>query len=135
MDSTSDDSQIQPMPAEPTSWQSESSVRELAKKYPEYLKQYPEYRKLRSLGIFGLTTLISSPFIVLSPVLLALIMIPLTCGGYSSANESNCGAAALPWFLFFSIPAGIFAAIIGAIMMWVASARKSAFLRKIKAGL
>lgn len=53
--------------------------------------------------------------VALSPILLALVLIPLQCGGYSNANEGNCGAAALPWFMFFSIPAGVVLVLIGII--------------------
>ncbi len=74
--------------------------------------------------------LIASIPVALSPILLALILVPVTCGGFSGANEGNCGAAALPWFLFFSIPCGILLAIVGAIVLAVGASQKSVASRK-----
>lgn len=123
MENSSEESPIKPMPTEPTSWQSEISQRELAEKYPDF-------QRILNLRKSGKIFLISSPLIALSPILLSLILIPLTCGGFSGANEGNCGAAALPWFMFFSIPASILIAIGGAVVMSIASARKATFIRE-----
>jgi hypothetical protein len=60
----------------------------------------------------------------ISPFVLALILAPLTCG--ANANEANCGAAVLPWFMFFTIPAGFVMFLVGIIMMIFGGARKFA---------
>ena len=66
----------------------------------------------------------SSFLIAVAPILLAFIMIPLTCGGFSGANEGNCGAAALPWFLFFTVPAGFISAIAGIVTLTIGYSKK-----------
>jgi len=78
----------------------------------------------------GWIMLIASIPVAVSPILLALVLIPLTCGGFSGANEGNCGAAALPWFLFMSVPFGILLAIAGAIVLAVGARRQSVAERK-----
>jgi len=87
----------------------------------------PEFRSARSLGRVGLGLLISSPFFALSPAIIALILVPLLCGG--GANESNCGPAVLPWFLIATIPAGFVMAIMGSVIMVIGSRRKSLIAR------
>ena len=59
----------------------------------------------------------ASVLVATAPVLLALVLIPLQCGGYSDANEGNCGPAALPWLLILSVPAGIVTAIVGIVTL------------------
>lgn len=78
----------------------------------------------------GWILLISAVVVAVSPILLALVLIPLTCGGFSGANEGNCAAGALPWFLFLSIPFGILLALIGAIVLAVGTRQKSVAERK-----
>lgn len=56
------------------------------------------------------------------PIIIAVVMVPLTCGG--NANESNCGAAAAPWLLFMTIPIGILIMIAGAIAQVFSKPRK-----------
>ena len=62
--------------------------------------------------LLGISFLIAT-----APVLLAIVLVPLQCGGYSNANEGNCGPAALPWLLFLSVPIGIITAIVGLITL------------------
>jgi membrane glycosyltransferase len=66
----------------------------------------------------------SSFLIAVAPIVLALVLIPLTCGGFSGANEGNCGAAALPWFLFFTVPAGFISAIAGIVTLAIGYSKK-----------
>lgn len=40
---------------------------------------------------------------------------PIVCG--PDANEGNCGVAAAPWLLFFTVPFGIVIGIVG-IALW-----------------
>lgn len=67
----------------------------------------------------GWILLAASLLVALAPVLLALVLIPLQCGGYSGANEGNCGPAALPWLMFLSVPAGIVTAIVGLVTLLI----------------
>lgn len=60
----------------------------------------------------------------ISPLVLGLILAPLTCG--ADANEANCGAAVLPWFMFMTIPLGFLMFIAGLVMMIFGGARKYA---------
>ncbi len=69
--------------------------------------------------------LLASPFIALSPAIMALILTPFCPGGISGANEGNCAAAALPWFLFATVPLGILVAIAGFIAIIVRAASNS----------
>ncbi len=69
--------------------------------------------------------LIAGPIIALAPAVLALVLVQFCPGGASGANEGNCGAAALPWLLFLSIPFGILLVLVGAILMIVAAATSS----------
>lgn len=64
------------------------------------------------MTLLGISVLIAT-----APVLLAIVLVPLQCGGYSNANEGNCGPAALPWLLFLSVPIGIVTAIVGLITL------------------
>jgi hypothetical protein len=69
--------------------------------------------------------LIAGPIIALAPAVLALVLVQFCPGGASSANESNCSAAALPWLLILSIPFGILLFIAGTILLIIAAARSS----------
>lgn len=48
-----------------------------------------------------------------SPILVALTA-PIVCG--PDANEGNCGVAAAPWFMFFSLPMGLIMGVAGIIV-------------------
>ncbi len=60
-------------------------------------------------------------FIGIAPIVFGLIG-SIACG--PSANESNCAAAAAPWLLFFSIPAGIVTGVVGIVIYIVAKTKK-----------
>jgi len=75
----------------------------------------------------GIGLLIGSPILAISPVLLALILVPLTCGGFEQADESNCGAAAMPWLLFASVPVGILLFIVGTVVTIVGFSKQNKF--------
>lgn len=81
-----------------------------------------KFLRSRSLGAI---LLIAAPIIAFSPLVLTLIMLPFCPGGSSGANEGNCGAAALPWFLIVSVPFGILMALVGLIALVVRAVRKS----------
>lgn len=57
----------------------------------------------------------------IAPILIGSIG-SIACG--PSANEGNCAAAAAPWLLFLSIPAGIVTGVIGIVMYTVAKTKK-----------
>lgn len=53
----------------------------------------------------GLILVLLSPIVAILPWLFAIPLVFLLCE--QPANEGNCGPAALPWFMFFTIPIGI----------------------------
>lgn len=55
------------------------------------------------------------------PAVLAIVLTPLLCG--PGANEGNCGVAALPWLLFFSVPLGGLLVLAG--LVWALASRTS----------
>lgn len=116
MDNESNQPASAPMPPEPTSWQSGPTPAELA-------QLSPAYRSARLMTRIGLGLVIASPLIALSPILIALVMVQIDCP--NGANEGNCSWAALPWFLFFSIPFSVLLGSIGAVVMFMGLARKS----------
>jgi hypothetical protein len=65
----------------------------------------------------GILTMLLAPLLAISP----LVGIPLArvfCG--PDANESNCGFGVLPWFMYFTIPAGALLFIVGLVVFTVA---------------
>lgn len=67
--------------------------------------------------ITALTVMSTSPILGVSPFLVGLVGSWLTPG---CTNEADCGWAALPWFMFFTIPASLVFFIIGLILFLVA---------------
>ena len=68
----------------------------------------------RKLLATGLTITALSPIFAVLPFLIALPFATLFCG--PDANEANCGWAALPWFMFFTIPAAIVMFFVGVVI-------------------
>lgn len=69
----------------------------------------------------GLILVLLSPIVAILPWLIALPLQFLLCE--QPANEGNCGPAALPWFMFFTIP-------IGALMLLSGTAISTFFVVK-----
>jgi hypothetical protein len=66
------------------------------------------YRKRITALIF----ISSTPILAVSPFLIGMLGSWVTPG---CTNEANCGWAALPWFMFFTIPGGVVFFILGLI--------------------
>jgi hypothetical protein len=65
----------------------------------------------------GLLVLITSPILAILPYLAGALLSVLFCG--PDANEGNCAWAALPWFMFLTIPAAVVMFFVGIIMMLI----------------
>ena len=76
----------------------------------------------RKLVVTGLVMTVLSPIFAVSPFLIALPLATLFCG--PDANEANCGWAALPWYMFFTIPAAILMFVVGVVILVVALVKK-----------
>lgn len=62
-------------------------------------------KKPLNLIKIGLLVLVVSPVIAILPYLAGALLSVLLCG--PDANEGNCAWAALPWFMFLTIPAAV----------------------------
>lgn len=67
--------------------------------------------------ITALIFMSAAPILGISPYLVGLVGSWLTPG---CTNEANCGWAALPWFMFFTIPAALALFVFGLIRVLVA---------------
>lgn len=63
-----------------------------------------------------------APLFAVSPFIAGAFLSVVFCG--PDANEGNCGPAALPWFMFFTIPAGALMFIVGLVILLVSLAKK-----------
>ena len=90
----------------------------------------PELRSAIAIWRIGLVLTISSIPIAFSPAIIAAIMVNTCPGGWSGANEGNCGWAALPWFLIISVPFGILTFLAGLIVLIYGSSRKAKIRRQ-----
>ena len=68
----------------------------------------------RKFVITGLVITGLSPIFAVSPFLIAYPLATLFC--VPDANEANCGWAALPWFMFFTIPVAVVMLFVGLII-------------------
>jgi uncharacterized membrane protein YhaH (DUF805 family) len=85
---------------------------------------YAPTQKTRYPGWLGWALLAASPIFAFSPFIIAAIGAQLTCdGGLATANEANCGWAALPWAMIMTIPGGILLAVVGLVMGIVSAFR------------
>jgi hypothetical protein len=71
-------------------------------------------KRSRNQIVTGLLIIALSPIFAVSPFLIALPLATLLCG--PDANEANCGWAALPWFMYFTIPAALVMLLTGVII-------------------
>ena len=73
----------------------------------------------------------ANPGCILMLVAVAVALAPLVIGFFGSltcpqpANEGNCGAAAAPWLLFFSVPMGGLLLIIGLVVAAVEANKRA----------
>lgn len=70
----------------------------------------------------GLSMMLIAPLFAVSPFIAGAFLSLVFCG--PDANEGNCGPAALPWFMFFTIPAGALMFIVGLVISLVSLAKK-----------
>ena len=68
----------------------------------------------RKYVVTGLVITGLSPIFAVSPFVIAYPLATLFC--VPDANEANCGWAALPWFMFFTIPAAVVMLFVGLII-------------------
>ncbi len=70
----------------------------------------------------GLLTMLLAPLLAVSPFLAGALLSLAFCG--PDANEGNCGWAALPWFMFLTIPLGALMFIAGVVIVIVSLVKK-----------
>lgn len=63
-----------------------------------------------------------APLLAVSPFLAGALLSLAFCG--PDANEGNCGWAALPWFMFLTIPLGALMFIAGVVIVIVSLVKK-----------
>jgi hypothetical protein len=71
----------------------------------------------------GLIAMLLSPVLAVLPFLAGALLSRVFCG--PDANEGNCGWAALPWFMFFTIPAAVVMFVTGFVLLIVSLFKKS----------
>ena len=90
----------------------------------------PHYRSAQKTRKTGIILTLLAPIFAISPFLIALVMVRTCPGGAANANEGNCGWAALPWFMFATIPIGAVIFVVGIVMLVVGSNKKAKILRE-----
>jgi hypothetical protein len=68
-----------------------------------------------------------SPVLAVLPFLAGALLSRVFCG--PDANEGNCGWAALPWFMYYTIPAAAVMFVTGFVVL-IISLVKKAFTKK-----
>lgn len=63
----------------------------------------------------GLLAMALAPLFAISPYIFGALLSVAFCG--PDANEGNCAWAALPWFMFFTIPAAAVLFITGVVIL------------------
>ena len=63
----------------------------------------------------GLLAMALAPLFAISPYIFGALLSLAFCG--PDANEGNCAWAALPWFMFFTIPAAAVVFITGVVIL------------------
>lgn len=63
-----------------------------------------------------------APLFAISPYVFGAFLSVVFCG--PDANEGNCGWAALPWFMFITIPAAVVMFIAGFVILIVSIVKK-----------
>lgn len=70
----------------------------------------------------GAIAMLVSPLVAIAPYVAGAFLSVVFCG--PDANEGNCGWAALPWFMFFTIPAAAVLFLVGLVIFIVSLAKK-----------
>ncbi|NBO35052.1 MAG: hypothetical protein EBU89_03840 [Actinobacteria bacterium] len=71
----------------------------------------------------GALAMLLSPLLAVSPFLAGALLSLAFCG--PDANEGNCGWAALPWFMFITIPAAALMFVTGFVVLVISLFKKS----------
>ena len=70
----------------------------------------------------GLLAMALAPLFAISPYIFGALLSVAFCG--PDANEGNCAWAALPWFMFFTIPAAAVVFITGVVILIVSLVKR-----------
>ena len=70
----------------------------------------------------GLLAIALAPLLAISPFIAGAFLSVIFCA--PDANEGNCKWAALPWFMFFTIPAAALVFFAGLVVLIVALVRR-----------
>ena len=70
----------------------------------------------------GALAMLLAPLLAAAPLLIGAAGAAVFCG--PGANEANCGFGVLPWFMFYTIPAGALMFIVGLVVFIVALVKK-----------
>jgi hypothetical protein len=116
MENTPSESAFPAMPQESAAVHPDTSPEELT-------ENSAANRSAKSTKRLGLGVLLAGVLSIFGPIIVPLIMVPLSCG--PDANEGNCSWAVLPWLLIVSVPFGLVLLIIGGIILAVAGRKKS----------
>jgi hypothetical protein len=65
-----------------------------------------------------------APLLAILPLLLGMTLARLFCG--PDANEANCGWGVLPWFTFYTAPAGFVLFVTGSVVLIISLVKKVA---------
>jgi hypothetical protein len=72
----------------------------------------------------GLIAMLVAPVLAVLPLLAGLTLARLFCG--PDANEANCGWGVLPWFTFYTAPAGFVLFVTGFVVLTISLVKKVA---------
>ena len=72
----------------------------------------------------GLIAMLVAPVLAVFPLVAGIALARLFCG--PDANEADCGWAVLPWFTFYTAPAGILLFVTGFIVLIISLVKKVA---------
>lgn len=70
----------------------------------------------------GALAMLVSPLVAIAPYVAGAFLSVVFCG--PDANEGNCAWAAMPWFMFFTIPAAAVLFLVGLVIFIVSLAKK-----------
>ena len=68
--------------------------------------------------------MLAAPVLAVLPLLAGLTLARLFCG--PDANEADCGWAVLPWFTFYTAPAGFVMFVTGFVVLIISLVKKAA---------
>lgn len=82
-------------------------------------------KQLKFLSVkTGLIAMLLAPLLAILPLLLGMTLARLFCG--PDANEANCGWGVLPWFTFYTAPAGFVLFVTGSVVLIISLVKKVA---------